>query len=419
MQGINVSNINWQMIESADPIEFTLRYVGKDTTLESLKELRRLIASGESESNKLCHKLCQWIVENKRNPSLLNDEEKCLFYFMTDMRKGRNNPNNQGRMWYQSNQKIAESYGLNNIFDNKDYENIAVENCHKLCQFIKENDRYPKASSEDKIERTLNTFMLNQRRNKINKGLGIWHSALDQISSEYGLDNLFDQLNDEAICNAKVHELCKFIKSNDNKTPSRTSPEEFEQKMYAFLNGIRQAKKNPLTKSRNFYSSSEEIALSYGLKNLFEVTEKESISNSICVELCDYVIKNGKIPSKTTNDDREKFLYGWLHTQKSNKINDKNFYESNQIIAESYSLNNLFDKIDLEKKSNEFCIKWCEFFIKNKRKPTQKDIEFKDIYSWFYMQRKAKNGNKNNRFYVSNEIIAESYGIKDIFGDKE
>jgi hypothetical protein len=203
---------------------------------------------------------------------------------MTDMRKGRNNPNNQGRMWYQSNQKIAESYGLNNIFDNKDYENIAVENCHKLCQFIKENDRYPKASSEDKIERTLNTFMLNQRRNKINKGLGIWHSALDQISSEYGLDNLFDQLNDEAICNAKVHELCKFIKSNDNKTPSRTSPEEFEQKMYAFLNGIRQAKKNPLTKSRNFYSSSEEIALSYGLKNLFEVTDKESISNSICVE---------------------------------------------------------------------------------------------------------------------------------------
>jgi hypothetical protein len=178
MQGINVSNINWQMIESADPIEFTLRYVGKDTTLESLKELRRLIASGESESNKLCHKLCQWIVENKRNPSLLNDEEKCLFYFMTDMRKGRNNPNNQGRMWYQSNQKIAESYGLNNIFDNKDYENIAVENCHKLCQFIKENDRYPKASSEDKIERTLNTFILNQRRNKINKGFIVSFSQL-------------------------------------------------------------------------------------------------------------------------------------------------------------------------------------------------------------------------------------------------
>jgi hypothetical protein len=49
MKGLNVSNINWQMIESADPIEFTLRYVGKDTTLESLKELRRLISAGESE----------------------------------------------------------------------------------------------------------------------------------------------------------------------------------------------------------------------------------------------------------------------------------------------------------------------------------------------------------------------------------
>ena len=419
MQGINVSNINWQMIESADPIEFTLRYVGKDTTLESLKELRRLISAGESESNEMCHKLCQWIVENKRNPSLLNDEEKYLFYFMTDMRKGRNNPNNQGRIWYQSNQKIAESYGLDNIFDNKDYENIAVENCHKLCQFIIENDRYPKASSEDKIERSLNTFMQNQRSNKLNKSQGKWYPVLDKISCEYGFDNLFDKLNDEAICNAKVHELCKFIKSNDNKTPSRTSSDEFEQKMFAFLNGIRQAKKNPTTKSRNFYPSSEEIALSYGLKNLFEVTDKESISNSICVELCDYVIKNGKTPAKTTNDEREKFLFGWLHTQKTNKINDKNFYESNQIIADSYKLNNLFDKIDLEKKSNDLCIKWCEFYIQHNRKPTQKDMEFKDIYSWFYSQRKAKNGIAGNRFYLSNEIIAESYGIKDIFGETE
>ena len=158
---------------------------------------------------------------------------------------------------------------------------------------------------------------------------------------------------------------------------------------------------------------------SYGLEKLFDVTDKEVVSNSICYELCEYVIKNGKIPAKTTNDEREQFLYAWLHTQKKNKISCKYFYESNQVIADSYNLNNLFDKIDLEKKSNDLCIKWCEFFIKNKRKPTQKDIDFKDIYSWFYKQRKAKNGNSNNRFYVSNEIIAESYGIKNIFGDKE
>lgn len=406
------------MIEYADPIEFTLRYVGKDTTLESLKELRRLIASGESESNEMCHKLCQWIVENKRNPSLINDEEKFLFYFMTDMRKGRNNPNNQGRLWYESNQKIAESYRLNNIFDNKDYENIAVENCHKLCQFIVENDCYPKASSEDKVEKSLNTFMQNQRSNKLNKSQGRWYPVLEQIASNYGINNLFDQLDDEAICNEKIHELCKFIKSNDYKTPSRTSSNDYERKMFAFLNGLRQAKKNPAIKKRNFYQSSEEIALSYGLKNLFEVTDKELISNSICHELCKYVVKNGKIPARTTYDEREKFLYAWLHTQKNNKSNNK-FYDSNQIIAESYNLNNLFDKIDLEKKSNELCIKWCEFFIKNNRKPTQKDIEFQDIYSWFYMQKKAKNGNSNNRFYPSNEIIAESYGINNIFGDKD
>jgi hypothetical protein len=79
MQGINVSNINWQMIESADPIEFTLRYVGKDTTLESLKELRRLISYGESESNVMCHKVCQWIVENN-----INYDEFSILPFLND-----------------------------------------------------------------------------------------------------------------------------------------------------------------------------------------------------------------------------------------------------------------------------------------------------------------------------------------------
>ena len=416
MQGINVSNINWQMIETADPIEFTLRYVGKDTTLESLKELRRLIASGESESNAMCHKLCQWIVENKRNPSLLNEEESFLFYFMTDMRKGRNNPISRGRKWYQSNQKIAESYGLLNIFDNKNYESIAIENCHLLCKFITDKNCYPKASSSDSFERSLNTFMQNQRSNKLNKSQGKWYPVLDQITSAYNLNSIFNEVDYEAICNEKVHELCKFILSN-NRMPTSASSDETERKMQIFLNALRQGKKSPLPKSRTFYTSSEEIALSYGLEKLFDITDKEVVSNSICHELCEYVNKNGKIPARTSNDEREKFLYAWLHTQKKNKISCKYFYESNQVIADSYNLNNLFDKIDLEKKSNDLCIKWCEFYIQENRKPKEKDIDFKDIYSWYNSQRKAKNGIPGNRFYPSNEIIAESYGIKDIFGD--
>jgi hypothetical protein len=418
MQGINVSNINWQMIESADPIEFTLRYVGKDTTLESLKELRRLIASGESDSNELCHKLCQWIVENKRNPSLLNEEETFLFYFMTDMRKGRNNPISRGRKWYQSNQKIAESYNLINIFDNKNYESIAIENCHLLCKFITDKNCYPKASSEDNFERSLNTFMQNQRSNKLNKSQGIWYPVLDQITSAYNLNSLFNEVNYEAICNEKVHELCKFILSN-NRMPTSASSDETERKMQTLLNGLRQGKKSPSLKSRTFYTSSEEIALSYGLEKLFDITDKEVVSNSICYELCEYVIKNGKIPAKTTKDEREKFLYAWLHTQKKNKISCKYFYESNQSIADSFGLNDIFDKIDLEKKSNQLCIEWCKFYIKNKKKPSQND-EYKDIYNWYYSQLKAKNGKGNNRFYLSNEkIAAEQFGLSNIFGETE
>lgn len=347
MQGINVSNINWQMIESADPIEFTLRYVGKDTTLESLKELRRLISAGESASNEVCHKLCQWIIENKRMPSphsKSNAEEKKLGVWLHEKKH-----TSQGNgCFYPSNINIAKSYGLDKLFQKNDLEAESNSFCHQYFQFHLANGFFPKDRSINKDERYLAIKMQNHKnayRNngKTSSGTLFYSSNLD-IASSYGFDGFFEEITKESISNKHCHDLCQWILEND-KMPSSKSKDEAECKLGAWLTLQRQNKDkvNPLARGM-YYPSNEEIAISYGIDDLFEKINKESISNKNCHKVCQWILDNNKIPSsKHSNDIEIKQMGEWIMTQKKCKNKLNNFYTSNQTIAESYGLNNLFE----------------------------------------------------------------------------
>ena len=60
--------------------------------------------------------------------------------------------------------------------------------------------------------------------------------------------------------------------------------------MQTLLNGLRQGKKSPSLKSRTFYTSSEEIALSYGLEKLFDISEARDHNKNIYTPLEVYLI---------------------------------------------------------------------------------------------------------------------------------
>jgi vacuolar-type H+-ATPase subunit F/Vma7 len=275
MQGINVSNINWQMIESADPIEFTLRYVGKDTTLESLKELRKLIASGESESNVMCHKVCQWIVENGKAPSPQSKrsiEEKKLGVWLHEQKHTLQG----GGKFYPSNLKIAQSYGLDKIFKTNDLEEKSNSFCHDYFQFYLTNGFFPKDKSIDKNERYLGIKMQDlknafKNNGKTSTGTKFYTSNLD-IAKNYGFVDFFEPISKEYKSNEKCHKVCKWILEN-NKTPNKRSIDKIESQYGTWLQQQR-SNKNIQKKGRGFYyESNQQIAESYGLDNLFEVTK--------------------------------------------------------------------------------------------------------------------------------------------------
>lgn len=420
MQGINVSNINWQMIESADPIEFTLRYVGKDTTLESLKELRRLISYGESESNVMCHKVCQWVAENGKNPKTGSNDiyERKLGNWLSDQKYYI-----QGNgCFYSSNLNIAKSYGYSDLFEIIDLEAESNSFCHEYFQFNIDNGFFPRVNNTfDKKEIYLSKKMSNMKVSYKQGGVGksgnVCYASNIEIAKSYGFPNFFDmslELKSNEIC----HKVCQWILKN-NQNPSGKSSEKIESDLGKWLVQNKMALKGNISK-RTFYQSNQEIAYSYGINDLFETFDKEKISNQMCHEVCQWIETNKQKPSQHSDNPEIKEMAVWIQTQKRNKHKLNTFYQSNQVIAESYDMSDLFELENMEKNSNLTCIDVCEFYKKFNKMPSSssKDIDEKKLGGWLTKQRQSKdkiNQMRRGAFYQSNQEIANSYDLPNLF----
>jgi hypothetical protein len=298
MQGINVSNINWQMIESADPIEFTLRYVGKDTTLESLKELRRLISSYESESNSKTHELCQWIIENGKTPNMHSENviEHSLGRFLSMKRQAKQGKFNLA--WYDSDQKIIESYNFPVLFKVEDLEEKSNQMCHEVCQWIKENNKIPggKNKQNKSQESKLGSWIGKNKQAKNNKNISMtWYQSNQDIADSYGYNNLFDIESLEEKSNTKTHDLCNWIVAN-NRIPIGKSDDTIESILNEFLSSRKKAYNK--TSKGAWFDSDLDIVKSYGLSNIFETRDSETNANDKVIEICKWICDNNKMPTR-------------------------------------------------------------------------------------------------------------------------
>ena len=95
-------------------------------------------------------------------------------------------------LWYNSNQEIAESYGLSDIFDVKNPEQESNSITKELCEWTIKNNTYPKQRSTEENEKKLAKFMLKKKQSKIGKFSGAWYESDQEIADSYGLHDLFD-----------------------------------------------------------------------------------------------------------------------------------------------------------------------------------------------------------------------------------
>ena len=137
------------------------------------------------------------------------------------------------------------------------------------------------------------------------------------------------------------HKVCNFINAN-KKLPSQTSHDVDEYKLGIWLSKNRQAKK---ADSNVFYQSNEDIAISYGLFDLFEIVDPEKESNKNSIKLCEFVKQNFRNPNAKSQNTEERKLGIFLQKRRGSKkgIGRSSFYDSDQKIAEQAGLPNLFN----------------------------------------------------------------------------
>ena len=409
--GINLSEIDWEMLESSEPINCILRYTGYPINEEGLKQLRAILSNLENSSNEMCHVVCQWIKNNNKVPSQNHTDEVENNHAEWISRQKRAK-SGKGSVFYQTNQSIAESYELFDLFEYIDREKESNNMCHLLCKWIKENKKNPSQKSKEETEKKMGRWLSQQKMYKKGKFGGQFYDSNQKIADEYHLSDLFEIEDSENSSNEMCHVVCQWIKNN-NKVPVSRTNDETEKKYYSWINRQRRAKQN-----ESFYQSNQHIVESYGYRDLFKIVSLEEKSNIKTHELCKWIIANNRNPRGNSNDEIESNLNEFLSSRKKayTKSSKGAWFDSDLDIVKSYGLDNIFEVRDSEKIANDKVIEICKWICENNRMPSRMSEDQNEVaLSKLLVRMRQIKKVKKHQWFDSNDKIAMRYGLVDLF----
>ncbi len=412
--GLDLSDVNIKLLEAVGPLGFLMRFAGFDITKDALKDslcqFSALLNQGESITNEICHKVCQWIVENQgRIPSHSSNDKDIAFMGKWIHHQKENKYGLSLGKWYPSNENIAETvYGIKNLFDKIDYETLQVINIEDILAWYMKNNKVPSPYSSDQEEKSLGKirydiiFSLNN-----DYGIKIYEKAkLLILDNKYNF--LFQQINLLEKQEKRCHDVCKKIIDNNGKVPTSRSKNIDDKKDATWISTMKRCKKLESSgeidnDGNRWYPILQTIAESYGLNELFEYVDLEKNCLKNAKEYVDFLIINdGKEPNFDSNEEERK-IATWKKTYCKalqgkvgivyNSVN--NFLESK----------NVFDNfLSHKQKQRMKCIKLCDFVFSNQRLPKcrGKHLDEKKLYSWMNAQIKP---NQTKQEYI--DIIME------------
>lgn len=136
-------------------------------------------------SNEKCHRVCQWFLEKGKRPySRAKGEEGLLGRWLGTRIRAKINPSGKAS-FYESDQAIADSYGLNGLFNRLNKEAISNQTCVEVCEYKKIHGKNPPQTT--KLGRWLST----RRKIKRGKCRGVFYDSDQKIAETYGFSDLF------------------------------------------------------------------------------------------------------------------------------------------------------------------------------------------------------------------------------------
>jgi len=167
-----------------------------------------------------------------------------------------------------------------------------------------------------------------------------WPSHPDTVYKEFKSWTYFLQGKTvEEISNETCMEICLFIKKN-KRMPSRYEKEKNERKLYSYLERRRRGDQKP-------FNSDLRIVKKMGFSNLFKNRDLEKESNQICMELCNFIKKNKRLPSAKSKDKKERSLKSWMWSRltcQDKKWQRKRIFKSDLQILKKEKLYNFVFK---------------------------------------------------------------------------
>jgi hypothetical protein len=145
----------------------------------------------EEESNQKCINLCNWLKNNKENPSQKSKDpiEAKFAQWLSHRKKAKKGKHG---IFYESDLKIANKMGFPNLFEEKNLEEESNQTCINLCNWLKKNNKEnPSRNSKDPIEAKFAQWLTDRKKAKKGKR-GIFYESDLKIAKSYGYKNLFD-----------------------------------------------------------------------------------------------------------------------------------------------------------------------------------------------------------------------------------
>ena len=261
-----------------------------------------MIAFGESESNRKCHIVCQRINDFGYPEIDFIDEEKINHYSWIHGKKQAK----QGKgelAWYKSDEKIANSYGLFNLFDLIDNKQINLNNTQYCIDYYEINGKYPtrySGTTEDKKN-------------------GEWLARLKSRRSPYFLDclkyathkghkNMFEWGNKTEEAINKILDLFEWVK--ENGIPQKKSS-GIEKTYYNLIRNLVRAKNG--TSDNVWYPEFDSLFDKNNMWHLITSVNDKRIE--ICQLFIKFVVENKRAP----NSKETKLYNYWQKVIRKNK----------------------------------------------------------------------------------------------------
>ena len=387
-------------------------------------------------------KMCEFIDTINKLPSSSskNPDEKKLGNWISNQKKNYNPKSSEFSKNIMKNPEIFKIW-TETLADEKYSDFLVLDPVQdwknkykKMCEFIDIKGKTPSSTAKDPIEKTLGSWIGNQKQNYNPKGAEfskfimknpeIWKNwndiLIDEKYSKFLVLDLFQDWKN----NHK--EMCEFIEKN-GKAPSTIGKTQEEKKL---ANWVSHQKCNYNQKGVEFSKSimkNPEI-----FQNWTDTITDQKYSllldpvqdwKNKYITMCKFIDKNGKIPSHGSKNKEEKSLGSWIKTQKRN-YDSKGSYFSKERMKNNELWKIWYDILSDEKysiflilrpvqnwKNNH--IKICEFIDINRKRPSHhsNDPLEKTFGNWITVQKR----NYNSKGIESSKQIMKTQEIWDIW----